>query len=505
MKKLLNTLTTGVALVVVSVAASVGTVYVLDKNKAVEKQELQTEVLKPNAENGYGFQEAHFDNMSKGASRPDLISAAESSVRAVVHIRVEAERQVRGQGGMIDPFDFFFGGGRGAQQMQSRPVVGFGSGVIISSDGYIMTNNHVVDSSNKISVTLDDNRTLPAKLIGTDPTTDIALIKIEGKDFPTIPFGDSDKLRLGQWVLAVGNPFNLTGTVTAGIVSAKSRSTAHNSTGGLKVEAFIQTDAAVNKGNSGGALVNAKGELIGINTMIYSETGNYAGYSFAVPINLAAKVVADIKQFGSVQRALLGIKGGDVNAELRKEKDLKVNQGVYVAGFAEISAALASGIQEGDVIVSINDHQVATFAQLQEQIGRYRPGDKVKVEVNRKGTKHSFTVTLKNQEGGKGVIKIEKINSRLGAKLSKLEEKQMRSYGLSYGIKVEQLSKGLLRDAGIKEGFIILTANDNPIRSIQDLDKVFRGLKQQGAKTIYLRGFYPETGDVVGYPVNIRD
>ncbi len=502
MKKVLNTLTTGIALVVVSVATSVGTVYMLDKNKSIKEQESLEQVQPLTAEMNYGFQKTNFSNAHLSKT-PDLVSAAESSVKAVVHIRVEAERQVGRRGGMIDPFDFFFGGGR-APQMQAQPVVGFGSGVIISSDGYIMTNNHVIDSSNKISVTLDDNRTLPAKLIGTDPTTDIALIKVEGKDLPTIPFGNSDDLHLGEWVLAVGNPFNLTGTVTAGIVSAKSRSTAQNKSGGLKVEAFIQTDAAVNKGNSGGALVNAKGELIGINTMIYSETGNYAGYSFAVPINLAAKVVADIKQYGSVQRALLGIRGGDVNAELAKEKDLKVNQGVYVAGFAEISAALASGIEEGDVIVAINHHKVESFAQLQEQIGRYRPGDKVKVRINRKGKEKTFSVTLKNQEGGKGVMKIEKIDSRLGAKLSKLEAKKMHSYGLSYGIKVEKLSKGLLQEAGIKEGFIILTANDSPIRSVSDLDKIFKALKQQGVRTIYLRGFYPSTGDVVGYPISLK-
>ncbi len=500
MKKLLNTLTTGIALVVVCVATSVGTVYVLEKNKEI-KQESEVQTL-ASFDDAYGFQNTNFSNAHLSSEKPDLVAAAESSVRAVVHIRVEAERQVQGRGGMIDPFDFFFGGGRG-QQMRSQPVVGFGSGVIISSDGYIMTNNHVIDSSDKISVTLNDNRTLPAKLIGTDPMTDIALIKIEGKDFPSIPFGNSDNLRLGEWVLAVGNPFNLTGTVTAGIVSAKSRSTAQNKAGGLKVEAFIQTDAAVNKGNSGGALVNTKGELIGINTMIYSETGNYAGYSFAVPINLAAKVVADIKQFGSVQRALLGIKGGDVNAELAKEKGLKVNQGVYVAGFAEISAALASGIEEGDVIVAINEHKITDFAQLQEQIGRYRPGDKVKVRINRAGKEKLFSVTLKNQEGGKGVLKIEKLDSRLGAKLSKLAPEQMRSFGLSYGIRVDKLSKGLLADAGIKEGFIILTANDSPIRSLNDLDKVFKALKQQGSKTIYLRGFYPSTGDVIGYPVRI--
>ncbi len=503
MKKLLNTLTTGISLVVVCVATSVGTVYVLDKNKEIKEETKLEQLTSLKTDDAYGFQNTAFSNAHLSNEKPNLVAAAESSVRAVVHIRVEAERQVGRRGGMIDPFDFFFGGGRGQQQMRSQPVVGFGSGVIISSDGYIMTNNHVIDSSDKISVTLNDNRTLPAKLIGTDPMTDIALIKIEGKDFPTIPFGNSDNLHLGEWVLAVGNPFNLTGTVTAGIVSAKSRSTAQNKAGGLKVEAFIQTDAAVNKGNSGGALVNTKGELIGINTMIYSETGNYAGYSFAVPINLAAKVVADIKQFGSVQRALLGISGGDVNAELAKEKGLKVNQGVYVAGFAEISAALASGIEKGDVIVAINDHKVTDFAQLQERIGRYRPGDKVKVRVNRKGTEKTFSVILKNQEGGKGVLKVQKLDSRLGAKLSKLDPKQMRSYGLSYGIQVNKLSKGLLADSGIKEGFIILTANDSPIRSVSDLDKVFKAFKQQGTKTIYLRGFYPSSGDVVGYPVRI--
>ncbi len=502
MKKLLNTFATGVVLVVISVTASVGTFYVLDKNRTIREEEQELNAQSLEAEDNYGFQETAFNNAMLSAEKPDLVAAAENSVRAVVHIRVEASRQVRGRQ-MVDPFDFFFGGGQGSPQMRSRPVVGFGSGVIISPDGYIMTNNHVIDSSDTISVTLNDNRTLPAKLIGTDPTTDIALIKVEGKDFPTIPFGNSDNLHLGEWVLAVGNPFNLTGTVTAGIVSAKSRSTAQHKDGGLKVEAFIQTDAAVNKGNSGGALVNAKGELIGINTMIYSETGNYAGYSFAVPINLAAKVVADIKQFGSVQRALLGVRGGDVNAELAKEKGLKVNQGVYVAGFAEISAALAAGIEEGDVIIAMNDHKIEDFAQLQEQIGRYRPGDKVKVRVNRKGEEKTFTVSLKNQEGGKGVIKEEKIDSRLGAKLSKLKPEKMRSYGLSYGLKVESISKGLLKDAGIKEGFIILTVSDAPIRSLEDFNKVIKALKSQGIKTAYIRGFYPKVGEIVGYPISL--
>ncbi len=454
--------------------------------------------------NAYGFNDTAYQPSSLvSTDKPDLVQAAEKSVLAVVHIKVEGERSIQG-GGMIDPFEFFFGGRRGTPQMQTQPVVAFGSGVIISSDGYIMTNNHVIESGEKISVTLNDNRSLPAKLVGTDPTTDIALLKIEGKDFPTIPFGNSDNIHLGEWVLAVGNPFNLTGTVTAGIISAKSRSTAQNTSGGLKVEAFIQTDAAVNSGNSGGALVNAQGELIGINTMIYSQTGNYAGYSFAVPINLAAKVVADIKQYGSVQRALLGVSGLNVNAELAKEKDLKVNQGVWVGDFAEISAAFAAGMEKGDVIISLNNHKIEDFAQLQEQIGRFRPGDKVNVRVNRKGKELDFVVTLKNQEGGKGVIKATKLSSKLGAEFEQLEAKQMRSYGLSYGLQVKKLSKGLLQTAGVKEGFIVLTANDRPIRSLKDLEKIMMMSKQNKQNILYLRGFYPNTGDVVGYPISIK-
>lgn len=510
MNKVLKNVATATAVVALSVAASATTVWMLQEPNAPRTAQ-HTLDSTAREDLTYGFHNAAYSTASRpqplGAS-PDLTPAAESSVRSVVHIKVQQERQASQQQ-MIDPFEFFFGGGSGVQR-RSEPVVGYGSGVIISTDGYIITNNHVIDNSDKISVTLNDNRTFAAKLIGTDPTTDIALLKIDAKELPAIPFGDSDKLRLGEWVLAVGNPFNLTGTVTAGIVSAKSRTTAKTAAGGLKAEAFIQTDAAVNSGNSGGALVNALGELIGINTMIYSQTGNYAGYSFAVPINMAAKVVEDIKKYGTVQRAVLGIAGRDVDADLVKQEGLKVNKGFYVGEFAEISAALAAGIEKGDVLVAINGHAIDDFGQLQEQIGRYRPGETVMVKVNRKGEEKTFKVTLKNVDGGQNIIKQTSNAERLGATLKALETNQLRKYGLSYGVSVEKLSSGALRSAGVKEGFIILTANDRPIRSVSDLNKIVSAIEQQGkalggrSTALYLRGFYPSTGDVTTYTVPLK-
>lgn len=486
----------------VSVVSSAVTV------KSMDSSESNEVAFFPNTQESLSANEHGFINTSMAisprqiGSAPDLTEAAERSVKAVVHIKIEGERRVAQQA--IDPFDFFFGG-QGRSQQRTQPVVGYGSGVIISSDGYIMTNNHVIADSEKISVMLEDNRTFSAKLIGTDPSTDIALIKIEGKDFPTIPFGNSDRLRLGEWVLAVGNPFNLTGTVTAGIVSAKGRTTAKTAGGGLKIESFIQTDAAVNSGNSGGALVNAQGELVGINTMIYSQTGNYAGYSFAVPINMAAKVVEDIKKYGTVQRAMLGIAGIDVDAELAKKEGLKVNKGIYVGDFAEISASLAAGIEKGDVITEINGSKVDDFGQLQSEIGRYRPGDVVSVTVDRKGSRKTFKVKLKNEEGNEKLVKEQNgNNNKLGATLRALDASQLRSYGLSYGVEVSQLSAGPLRNAGVENGFIILTANNAPIRSVADLNKIVQQVQNiKGKVSLYIRGFYPQTGDVVGYNVTL--
>lgn len=489
--------------VVVSVVASVATVHTLANAQGFSSDiHLTDREFHSASELGFQNTSMALDSRTQGFA-PDLTAAAERSVQAVVHIKVEGERESRSLG--MDPFEFFFGGRR-----QLEPVVGYGSGVIISTDGYIMTNNHVIDGSRTISVTLNDKRTFTAKLIGTDPSTDIALIKIDAKDLPTIPFGDSDKLRLGEWVLAVGNPFNLTGTVTAGIVSAKSRSTAKPDGSGInKVESFIQTDAAVNSGNSGGALVNARGELIGINTMIYSQTGNYAGYSFAVPINMAGKVVEDIKKYGTVQRGLLGIAGADVTPELVKKEGLKVNKGVYVAEFAEISAALAAGMEQGDVITAINGQTIDDFGQLQGEIGRYRPGDTVSVTVDRKGTNRTLRVTLKNKDGGQGVVKETDAMQEnvLKATFKELDSKSLRAYGLSYGVLVERVQDGPLSRAGVSKGYIILSANSSPVRNVADLNKAVRQLRnnrgEQG-QGLYLRGFYPDSGDVVSYTITIK-
>ena len=500
MNKILKNSVLVLGLAALSVVASATTVHVLARQAQPSSSVLAdgTTYTGSDAPN-YGFQNAALTPRTVG-SAPDLVPAAESSVKAVVHIKVQQAQQPE-QRQMLDPFEFFFGGDPRSQARQAR--IAFGSGVIISQDGYIMTNNHVVAGSEEITVTLNDNRTFKAKLIGRDPGSDIALIKIEGKDLPTIPFGDSDKLRLGEWVLAVGNPFNLTSTVTAGIVSAKSRSTAAAGDQ-LEVSAFIQTDAAVNSGNSGGALVNAAGELVGINTMIYSQTGNYAGYSFAVPINIAAKVVSDIKSYGTVQRGVLGVAGSEITEELIKKEGLKVNSGFYVADFAEISGALAAGIEKGDVIVAIEGHKITGFGQLQEQVSRFRPGDTIKVTVNRKGAEKTFAVKLRNKEGGASILKQNStsVDARLGAKIRQLETAQLRNYGLSYGLVVESLSAGVLKRAGVREGFVLLTANDSPLRSIADLNRAF-GSSGQARRTrgVVLRGFYPESGDIVSYVV----
>ena len=446
MSKVLKKSMAILGLVAVSVVASATTVHMMARSGKVPvayDSSFAPEGVTSASE--YGFQNTAYALGSRQlGNAPDLTPAAESSVKAVVHIKVKKTQQVWEQQ-MIDPFEFFFGGDpRGSRR--SEPVMGYGSGVIISNDGYIMTNNHVVDGGDELSVTLHDNRTFKAKLVGSDPSSDIALIKVEAKDLPTIPFGNSDNLRLGEWVLAVGNPFNLTSTVTAGIVSAKSRPAASGDQ--LGVASFIQTDAAVNPGNSGGALVNASGELVGINTMIYSQTGNYAGYSFAVPINIAAKVVSDIKKYGAVQRGMLGIVGADVTSELVQKEGLKVNEGFYVADFAEISAALAAGLEKGDVITAIDGHRIISFAQLQEQISRFRPGDTVSVTVNRKGSEKTFKVTLRNKEGGSKLLQksaSSDADSRLGASLKELSAGELRNYGLSYGLVVESLRSGALK------------------------------------------------------------
>lgn len=463
---------------------------------------------------------------SVAAENTDFTMAAESAVHGVVHIMATQNAdESASQRQYIDPFEYFFGfgGGGSFQRPKAQPRVGAGSGVIISTDGYIITNNHVIEGADELEVTLNDNRKFDAKLIGTDPATDIALIKIDAKDLPTIPFGDSEKLKVGEWVLAVGNPFNLTSTVTAGIVSAKGRGISLGSGDKSKIESFIQTDAAVNPGNSGGALVNTKGELVGINTAIYSETGSYAGYSFAVPISIAGKVASDLKQYGTVQRAVLGVQiigVGDIMDQLSMpnvpdkykeelkgmKENIKVSEGAYVAEFADRSVAKEAGIEVGDVIISVNGVKVKSANALQEQIGKYRPGDKVTVKVNRKGTEKSFGVQLKNAQGSTKVVTPSDGTELLGGAFKALTDKEKREYGVSYGIEVTGLTNGKLKDAGIKKGFIIMVVNNQRVKTPEDLEKIVDDILHGRAEDqgLFIKGFYPN-GRTKYYAIDLAE
>ncbi len=431
---------------------------------------------------------------------PDFTEVAEDAVHAVVNIKSTVKQASRSQGRqrMIDPFEYFFGfGERGGfgEQPQPQPSVGFGSGVIISKDGYIITNNHVVDKADEIEVTLNDNRKFQAKLVGADPTTDIALLKIEGNDFPIIPFGNSDNLKVGEWVLAVGNPFNLTSTVTAGIVSAKARG-GIGASGAESIQSFIQTDAAINPGNSGGALINTRGELVGINTAIYSQTGNFTGYGFAVPISIAGKVIADLKEHGTVQRAVLGIVITDLpNARERypdKTKDIKITEGIYVDSFADRSPAKEAGLQAGDVITAINDIRVRNTGELQEQVSKYRPGDKVKVTLKRGDSDKTFTVTLKNRDGNTSVVKKTDPVASIGAAFKELSQEDKRKYGVSFGVEVAGVDNdGKFNSAGISKGFIILKVNNQAVSSPSDVEKIVQSVSTSQDKGLFISGFYP--------------
>ena len=405
----------------------------------------------------------------------DFTRAAEMTVNAVVGIKNTQQSQQQQYGGMNDPFFDFFFGNRGYGQREQKPREGYGSGVIISSDGYIVTNNHVIDKADQLTVTLNDKRQFEATLIGTDPTTDIALIKVDAKDLPVVSFGQSDALKVGEWVLAVGNPFMLNSTVTAGIVSAKARSLGMSGNQ-LGIESFIQTDAAVNPGNSGGALVNTAGELVGINTAIYSQTGNYAGYSFAVPSSIVSKVVTDLKQYGTVQRALLGIQGGDVNAQVVEQKELKVNEGVYVAEVVDDGAAKDAGIKADDVITAINGVKIEKMAQLQEQIARFRPGDKVKVTVNRKGDVRNFTATLKNSMGNTDVVQKKGIE-QLGVTFKNLSGAELQKYGVRSGVQIQKVEQGgLFSRAGLREKMVIVKINDHAVKTDKDIEAIYNEL-----------------------------
>ena len=473
-------------------------------------------MLKPENRDSLSFNEQFRQNPGArlaaydaiNAQPVDLTQAAENSLHAVVHIK--STQQAKEQTVTVrDPFaeifgDIFGNGGRQQRRVQTQPRVGFGSGVIISKDGYIVTNNHVIDGADEIIVKLNDNREFKGRMIGTDPNSDLALVKIEGDDFPTIPVGDSDALKVGEWVLAVGNPFNLTSTVTAGIVSAKARTLGVYGIGG--VESFIQTDAAINQGNSGGALVNAKGELVGINAVLSSPTGAYAGYGFAIPTSVMTKVVSDLKQYGTVQRALLGIKGtslagdGDMMSDQPidksgatlsdKRKEFGVVDGVWVREIVDGGSAAGSDIKVDDVIIGIDGKKVQNFADLQEAIAQLRPGDKVTVKVMRDKKEKNINITLKNEQGTTKIVKDAGMEI-LGAAFKELPDDLKKQLNLGYGLQVTGVTSGKMADAGVRKGFIILKANDQPMRKVSDLEEVMKAAVKSPNQVLFLTGVFP--------------
>ena len=415
---------------------------------------------------------------------PDFTYAAESAVDAVVYVKVTTTQTMQQAPSSI--FDYFFGFPQGGGVPQQRERVGSGSGVIIREDGYIVTNNHVIDGATKIEITLNNNQTYTASLVGTDPATDVALLKIDATGLPAIPFGDSDKLRLGEWVIAIGSPYDLRSTITAGIVSAKGRSMP-NYSGQFKIESFIQTDAAVNPGNSGGALVNKEGQLVGINTAIYSQTGSYAGYSFAVPVNIVKKIVSDLMDFGSVKRAVLGITMSQIDDKIAEELKLSSRNGVYISGVSKSSAADEAGIKPGDVLVAIDSINVNTLPAVQETVSRFSPGDKAVVTVIRDGKEKKLEVTFKGTMQENGTVTDDGLVAFYGSSIKAADEKTLEKFGLKNGVEIAELGPGKLMEAGAVEGFIILYVNDHPVKTPQDVIDIVKKSK----RTVFIEGVTP--------------
>ena len=415
---------------------------------------------------------------------PDFTYAAESAVDAVVYVKVTTTQTM--QQGPSSIFDYFFGYPQGGPAPQQREKVGSGSGVIIRKDGYIVTNNHVIDGATKIEVTLNNNQTYPATLVGTDPATDVALLKVEADNLPVIPFGDSDKLRLGEWVIAIGSPYDLRSTITAGIVSAKGRSMP-NYTGEFKVESFIQTDAAVNPGNSGGALVDKAGNLVGINTAIYSQTGSYSGYSFAVPVNIVKKIAYDLMDYGSVKRAVLGITMAPIDDKIVEELKLSSRNGVYINEVSKSGAADKAGIKAGDVLIAIDSTKVTTASSVQEMVSTFSPGDKAVVTVIRDGKEKEIEVTFKGSSQENGTLADDGSVAFYGSSIKSADEKLLEKFGLKNGVEIVELGPGKLMDAGAVEGFIILYVNDHPVKTPQDVIDIVKKSK----RTVFVEGITP--------------
>lgn len=454
-----------------------------------------------------------------GYTREDFTRTAESTVNGVVSVKSYAtprqQRQYSQSDFFSDPFfEFFFGQPstprRQEPRSQEKPTqrqIGLGSGVIISSDGYIVTNNHVIADAERLEVTLNDNRNYNATIVGSDPTTDLALIKIDAPDLHVIPMGDSEDLKVGEWVLAVGNPFGFTSTVTAGIVSAKARNisttTGARSSGGI--ESYIQTDAAVNQGNSGGALVNLDGELVGINTAIYSQNGSYIGCSFAIPTSIVSKIVGDLKEFGTVQRAYLGISFIQLSPELIAEKNIEgVNSGIWVGSVEDRSAAREAGIEEGDVIVSINGHPTLSTAQLQEVLARLSPGDTAIVSLVRNGKEMQKTVKLRNREGNTAVTRAGTV-SELGATMRELTDIEKENLEIRTGVMVDEVGDGRFRNAGISKGTVLLSINGSPVSKPADVEKIYNSVvKGNDDKVLFIKALSP-SGRQMFFAVPLTD
>lgn len=443
---------------------------------------------------------------SAPAGQPvDLTYAAEKALPSVVYIKSVQNSKLQTieysdpfEDFFSDPFGGFFGRGQGQgnngkrqRQVQTPKRAAAGSGVIISADGYIVTNNHVVDGADELTVSLTDNKEYSARIIGADKTTDLALIKIDGKNLPAITIANSDNVRVGEWVLAVGNPLGLNNTVTAGIISAKARTLGANG-----VESFIQTDAAINQGNSGGALVNTRGELVGINAMLYSQTGSNIGYGFAIPTTIMNKVVDDLKQYGNVQRAMIGIQGMDVKnyVDAEKEKDKEVDlgtmEGIYVAKVVEDGAAEAAGLKEGDVITAVDGQKVTKFGELQGILAKKRPGDKVTLTYMRNKKSHTATATLKNEQGNTKVVKNADLDV-LGGTFRAITDSQKEQLNIGYGLEIVKVAGGKLKDAGVPKGFIIQKVNDQSIKSIENLQDAVKEASTSKEPVLYIQGIYP--------------
>ena len=504
MKKILNYVvpTTSVVAIVFAVAAFTNTHAATQP--ATEQEQQAPEMLNVQA--------------MPAAQPVDLTYAAEKALPAVVHIKYVQNSKVQTIEVQSDPFeDFFsdpFGGffGRGQrgqggtrkQQVQTPKRTATGSGVIISTDGYIVTNNHVVDGADELTVSLTDGKEYSARIIGADKTTDLALIKIDGRNLPAIEIANSDNVKVGEWVLAIGNPLGLNNTVTAGIISAKARTLGANS-----VESFIQTDAAINAGNSGGALVNTNGQLVGINAMLYSQTGSYSGYGFAIPTTMMNKVVDDLKKYGTVQRAMIGIAGRDVKNHIDAEKekgnevDLGVTEGIYVEQVTEGSAAEEAGIEKGDVLIEVDGQKVTKFGDLSGIIAQKRPGDKVSITYLHNKKKQTKTITLRNEQGNTKVVKNADLDV-LGADFREVTKQQKEQLDISYGLEVMKVNGGKIKDAGIPKGFIIQRVNDQPMKTLEDLQDVVKETSTSKEPVLYVKGITP-TGNTRYFVIELQN